>query len=58
MKDFKPNSDGQIITLYAQWLFSAMQNIKIDDLKVVGALLDTTKIIKIFVDKILVYNNV
>ena len=57
MKDFKPNSDGQIITLYAQWLFSAIQNIKIDDLKVVGALLDTTKIIKIFIDKVLVYGS-
>lgn len=58
MKDFKPNSNGQIITLYAQWIFLAIQNIKVDDLKVIGALLDTTKIIKIFVDKILVYNNV
>lgn len=58
MKDFKPDSDGQVITLYAQWVVLTIQNIKIDNLKVVGALLDTTKIIKIFIDKVLVYNNI
>ena len=55
MKDFKPNTNGQIIHLYAQWLFAAVHNIKIDNSAVIGAFLDTTRIIKILIDKTIVY---
>ena len=57
MINYEPISNNQSITLYAQWLFTAINNIKIDNLKVTNALLDSTKIVKILIDKILIYSS-